>query len=89
MHATFDPDLGEDATKATCGTSLCSGSCSSKAVGRTIFFEENSRRMLQFSIEVRDHAGSVSENLVVRFWKPKTETKRKKMQNKTKVKSSI
>ena len=42
----------------------------------------------KLSIEVRDHAGRVSENLVVSFWKPKTETKRKKMQNKTKVKSN-
>ena len=44
-------------------------------------------KLHKISIEVRDHAGSVSENLVVRFWKPKTETKRIKMQNKTKVKS--
>ena len=45
--------------------------------------------MLKLSIEVRDHAGRVSESLVVRFWKPKTETKQKKMQNKTKVESDI
>ena len=45
--------------------------------------------MLKLSVEVRDHAGRVSESLVVRFWKPKTETKQKKMQNKTKVESDI
>ena len=43
--------------------------------------------MKNLFIEVRDHAGTVSESLVLRFWKPKTETKRKKMQNKTKVRS--
>ena len=89
MHWSIDPDLGEDATKATSGTSLCSGSCSSKAPGRTKIQTEDCARLLKVSIEVRDHAGSVSENLVVRFWKPKTETKRKKMLNKAKVKSNI
>ena len=71
-----------DATKASSGTSLCTGSGSSEAPGINTKVEEN----VKFChFEVRDHAGRVSENLVVRFWKPKTETKRTKLQNKTKV----